>query len=507
MRILLVEDDVHTQEILQVALTEQHFLVDQATDGEMAWEMLQQFAYDLVLLDVMLPRLDGIELCHRLRQAKNPVLIMLLTARDSLTDKLLGLESGADDYLTKPINLQELIAHIRTLTRRHPTAATPVLRCDRLCLNPTSREVTYDGQPLKIGRKEYLILELLLRHPHQVFSRTEVIDRLWSLDQEIPTEATVKSHIRSIRRKLEQVGAEDLIETLYGQGYRLNPALLSPADQPLSASAVEEVNNLTAQVWQRAYAKCLVQITELEQAIASLQAGTLDEPLRQQAIFKAHKLAGSLGVFGFDVAAQLAQQVEDQFRQASISPAIAPQLLCYLQALRLELSGRQSSNPKIQTAPLNYQSSPQALTAGTHTRILAIDDDIYLLQQIESILSQEGMQVHSLTHANTLWQTLEQVQPDLLIIDIVLPDRDGLSLSQSIRRNPNWAWIPILILSGRSDRETVNQVFAVGADDYIPKPIAPEDLLIRVTNRLQRQQALQRVSDRKLELQVSLEKL
>ncbi len=99
MRILLVEDDVHTQKILQAALTEQHFLVDQATDGEMAWEMLQQFAYDVVLLDVMLPRLDGIKLCQRLRQAKNPVLIMLLTARDSLTDKLLGLESGADDYL------------------------------------------------------------------------------------------------------------------------------------------------------------------------------------------------------------------------------------------------------------------------------------------------------------------------------------------------------------------------------------------------------------------------
>jgi DNA-binding winged helix-turn-helix (wHTH) protein len=308
---------------------------------------------------------------------------MLLTARDSLTDKLLGLESGADDYFTKPINLKELIARIRTLTRRHPTTATPVLCCNRLCLNPTSREVTYDGQPLKIGRKEYLILELLLRHPHQVFSRTEVIDRLWSLDQEIPTEATVKSHIRSIRRKLEQVGAGEFIETLYGQGYRLNSALLNPTDQPLSTSAVEDVDHLAAQVWQRAYVKCLVQIQELEQAIAHLHAGTLDESSRQQAIFKSHKLAGSLGVFGFDVAARLAQQVEDEFRQASISPAIAPQLLRYLQALRLELSGRHSSNPKIQTAPLNYQPSAQPITAGTNTRILAIDDDIGILQQIE----------------------------------------------------------------------------------------------------------------------------
>jgi len=124
MRILLVEDDRYTQEMLQTILAGQNFLIDGVADGETAWELLQQFSYDLVLLDVLLPKLDGITLCRRLRQAANSVLIMLLTTRDSLSDKLLGLDSGADDYLTKPFEVPELIARIRTLARRNPTVTS-----------------------------------------------------------------------------------------------------------------------------------------------------------------------------------------------------------------------------------------------------------------------------------------------------------------------------------------------------------------------------------------------
>lgn len=351
MRILLVEDDNYTLAILHEILTGQNFLVDEATDGEMAWALLQQFVYDLMLLDVMLPKLDGMSLCRRVRQMGNPVLVMLLTTCTNINDKLLGLESGADDYLTKPFHTEELTARIRTLTRRNATAVNLVLTYERLSLNPISRQVTYDGHPLPVGRKEYLLLELLLRHPHQVFSRDEIIDRLWSLDQEIPTDATVKSHIRSIRRKLELVGASDLIETLYGQGYRLNPALeQQSAMEPLSDPKLEAVNHLTAQVWQRAYVKSLDKIHELEQAIDQCQAGNLSESTRQQAIFTAHKLAGSLYVFGFEVAAQLLQQIEDTFRQGPVASSKAAQLLQWAQMARLELAGQQSSIAQIQTA-------------------------------------------------------------------------------------------------------------------------------------------------------------
>lgn len=350
MKILLVEDESHTQEILQTALSRQNFLVDQATDGEMAWELIQQFNYDLVLLDVMLPKLDGFSLCRRLRQADNPVLILLLTIRDRLNDKILGFESGADDYLTKPFALPELFARIRSLTRRQATLVPPVLSYGLLSLNLTSRQITYAGQPLKVGRKEYLFLELLLRHPNRVFSRSEIIDRLWSLDQEVPNESTIKSHVRSIRRKLEQVGAKNAIETLYGQGYRLNPELLQSSQSPLSAapaehaiqedSILEQVNQFTAQVWQRAYTKSLQQLNELEQAILSLSKETREEATRPQAIFMAHRLAGALSVFGFDRAAQMLLKIEDMLRQAQVSPDQVPQLLEGVRLVRSELEGQ-----------------------------------------------------------------------------------------------------------------------------------------------------------------------
>lgn len=488
MKILLVEDDSYTQEVLQATLTKQNFLVDGVTDGETAWELLGQFTYDLLLLDVMLPKLDGISLCRRLRQAKNPIPIMLLTTRDSLTDKLLGLESGADDYLTKPIDLQELTARIHTLTRRNPLVSNSILTYDRLCLDPVSRQVTYNGQLLKIGRKEYLILELLLRHPHQVFNRSEIIDRLWSLDQEIPTEATVKSHIRSIRRKLEQVGAKDLIETLYGQGYRLNPALQKPP-------VLEQINSITANVWERAYSKSLDKIAELEQAIAILQSGNLEESLRQQTVFTAHKLAGTLGVFGFEIAAQLSQQIEDVLRLPIVPPESATQLWQWIQALRRELDGTQRSIAQRCVSSIalpNTQST--ATSTWQNTRILAIDDDPNVLNQIQSILTAQGMQTHCLTQATELWEVMEQVKPDLLIIDILLPEIDGLTLCQQIRNSSRWAWLPILVLSTRSDRQTVNQVFTAGADDYISKPIVPEELITRLTNRLNRHQLIQQLA-------------
>jgi len=244
------------------------------------------------------------------------------------------------------------------------------------------------------------------------------------------------SHIRRIRRKLEQVGAEDLIETLYGQGYRLNPALHKPPAE-LSSPALEQINSITANVWQRAYSKSLDKIAELEQAIVTLQSGKLEESLCKQTVFTAHKLAGTLGVFGFKVAAQLSQQIEDVFRLAIVPKDSATQLLQWIQALRRELDGKQSSIVQVQTAPPNTQSS--STSTWTNTRILAIDDDPNVLNQIQSILTGQGMQTHCLTQVTELWEVMEQVKPDLLIVDILLPEINGLALCQQIRNSPRWA--------------------------------------------------------------------
>ncbi|HEY9657315.1 MAG TPA: response regulator transcription factor, partial [Allocoleopsis sp.] len=234
MRILLVEDDENLAKALADILTKHNYLVDVSTDGEIAWEMIHVVDYDLVLLDVNLPKLDGIMLCRRLRDRNQQVLVMLMTVRDSVTDKLLGLESGADDYLVKPLDMQELLARIRVLSRRFSESSTPLFTCGKLRLNPHMREISYDGNTIPFSRKEYLLIELFLQHPHRVFSRSDIVDHLWSLDN-LPTEDTVKSHIRRIRRKLGEVGAEDLIETLYGHGYRINPLFLkqSPSSHAL----------------------------------------------------------------------------------------------------------------------------------------------------------------------------------------------------------------------------------------------------------------------------------
>ena len=225
MRILLVEDDERITDALAEDLTDQHYVVEVANDGQMGWEMLDAFTYDLILLDVMLPRVDGITLCRRLRQVGCPTPILMLTARDSILDRVSGLDAGADDYLVKPFDLQELSARIRALLRRGDATLPPVLEWGGLRLDPSSCEVWHNGEPLALSPKEYSLLELFLRNGRRVFSRAQILEHLWPYEC-APEEATVKAHIRGLRQKLKVAGAPyDLIETVYGLGYRLKQDL------------------------------------------------------------------------------------------------------------------------------------------------------------------------------------------------------------------------------------------------------------------------------------------
>jgi DNA-binding response OmpR family regulator len=220
MRLLLVEDDVRLAETLAEALTDQRYVVDIATDGEAAWCQVKLLEYDLILLDVMLPELDGISLCHRLRSHGYNLPILMLTACDTLNDEVTGLDVGADDYVVKPVDLQKLFARIRALLRRG-VGGVPVLKWENLYLNPSTCEVGYGAVPIHLTPKEYALLELLLRNGRRVLSRSVMIDRVWPLESP-PEEHTVKVHIRGLRLKLRAAGvAEDLIETVHGMGYRM----------------------------------------------------------------------------------------------------------------------------------------------------------------------------------------------------------------------------------------------------------------------------------------------
>jgi DNA-binding response OmpR family regulator len=221
MRILLVEDDICLAETLAEALTDQRYVVDIVTDGEAGWQQAKLLDYDLLLLDLMLPELDGLGLCHRLRSHGYKLPILMLTACDTIDDEVNGLDVGADDYIVKPVDLQKLFARIRALLRRGSVGSSPILAWGDLRLNPSTYEVYYRQSPIHLTPKEYAILELLLRNGRRVLSRSVTIEHVWSLESP-PEEHTVKVHIRGIRQKLKIAGAdEDAIETVHGIGYRL----------------------------------------------------------------------------------------------------------------------------------------------------------------------------------------------------------------------------------------------------------------------------------------------
>jgi DNA-binding response OmpR family regulator len=223
MRILLIEDDDRIAKPLAEDLRCQHYVVDLADDGIEGWNYSQSATYDLILLDLMLPKLDGISLCKRLRSAGYSRFILMLTARDTTTDKVIGLDAGADDYLVKPFELEELSARIRALSRRPLELQQHILCHGKLAINLALHTVTYAGTPLNLTPKEYLILECFLRNPTQVFTRSMLLDKLWELDQ-VSGENTIKTHITNLRHKLKAIGSQEaIIETVYGVGYRLHP--------------------------------------------------------------------------------------------------------------------------------------------------------------------------------------------------------------------------------------------------------------------------------------------
>jgi two-component system, OmpR family, response regulator QseB len=221
VRILIVEDDGRIARPLAEDLRYQLHVVEVAVDGLQGWEYARSEVYDLILLDLMLPKLGGIELCRRLRGAGCQALILILTARDTTGDKIIGLDAGADDYLVKPFELDELAARIRALSRRSGEVQPLVLSHGEIRLNPVSCVVTYADQILSLTPKEYGILEYFLHHPQQVVSKSALIDKLWEFDKS-SGEETIKTHVTNLRRKLKEAGClMDAIETVYGVGYRL----------------------------------------------------------------------------------------------------------------------------------------------------------------------------------------------------------------------------------------------------------------------------------------------
>jgi two-component system, OmpR family, response regulator MprA len=218
-RILIIEDDEGIVRVLRRALSYEGYTVDTALDGENGLHLARDHHPDLVILDLMLPGMDGIEVCQRLRSGGS-VPILMLTAKDAVQDRVQGLDAGADDYMTKPFELDELLARLRALLRRTQLDRAPVLNFADLVLDTSTRQASRTGRAIQLTAKEYDLLDLFLRHPRQVLTREMIFDRVWGYD--FGGESNVLDvYIRYLRQKLESEGEQRLIHTVRGVGYVL----------------------------------------------------------------------------------------------------------------------------------------------------------------------------------------------------------------------------------------------------------------------------------------------
>ncbi|MBE9029126.1 response regulator transcription factor [filamentous cyanobacterium LEGE 11480] len=222
MKILFVEDDDRIARPVVEDLRHQKYIVDYVADGLTAWAYAEASEYDCILLDLMLPKLDGITLCKRIRQSGYSGFILMLTAKDTVTDRVLGLDAGADDYLVKPFAIEELSARIRALSRRPQQFQDQVLQRGQLRMNLQTREVDYAQQPLDLTPKEFMLLECLMKRPSTVFTCEMLLDQVCELDRQAGT-GTIRTHLTNLRRKFKQLGCQqNPIRTIYGVGYRLS---------------------------------------------------------------------------------------------------------------------------------------------------------------------------------------------------------------------------------------------------------------------------------------------
>jgi DNA-binding response OmpR family regulator len=221
MKLLLVEDDDRIARPIKAELQFQHYLVEQASDGKQGLNLARKNTFDLILLDLLLPKLDGISVCNTLRMEGFDGPILMMTALSSTQDRVLGLDSGADDYLVKPFELDELSARVRALLRRVAVKRSPMMCWGELKVDPARCTAFYQELPVPLTPTEYRLLIFFLRHPKQTFSKEALLQHLWLPDESLD-EDVIKAHMKGLRRKLKIAGlTKDLIETVYGFGYRL----------------------------------------------------------------------------------------------------------------------------------------------------------------------------------------------------------------------------------------------------------------------------------------------
>jgi DNA-binding response OmpR family regulator/HPt (histidine-containing phosphotransfer) domain-containing protein len=484
MKILVVEDDILVADALRITLSDRNYAVEVAHDGQTGLDWIEAFDYDLLLLDAILPKLDGISLCRYVRERGYLMPILLLTSRDSNHDRAMGLDAGADDYVVKPFDPEELSARIRALLRRGNDRVQPVLTWENLMLNPSNYEVTYQHQLLNLTPKEYALLELFLRHSRQLFSCGAILEHLWSYE-DVPSEEAVRTHIKGLRHKLKAVGAPpDLVETVYGIGYRLKatePAIelhqqrrerrqssredrivrssgsvgssdlalvetrslatdVRPSERSIdratasSTIAIDESGapQFLSAIWNRYYQQTLDRVASIERASVALQDRSLTTEIRQQAWQSAHTLAGTLGTFGLSLGSQTAKQLELLLEgTTALTLDRIAQLQSGIAVLRQEIASKAAT-------PQSMTPAPRQLPW-----LLAIVGE----STLATSLSFAAKQRFEIVKASRLEPDRLAKMPQLVILDLDCFGHinDGLAALSELDRD--YPRIPVVVLS------------------------------------------------------------
>ncbi|BAY14552.1 multi-component transcriptional regulator, winged helix family protein [Anabaenopsis circularis NIES-21] len=456
MKILLVEDDLPTATLLSEVLKAEYYTVELATDGQNGLALATLSNFDLILLDLLIPKLDGINLCRQLRAQGMQKPILLLTAKDHSVDVVKGLDAGADDYVTKPYDISELLARIRALLRRGRTELTPsLLSWENLCINTVSAEVTYQGQLISLSPKEYSLLGLFLRHPQRVFSRSEIIDRLWSIDAS-PSEGAVTNLIKDLRQKLKTVGmSAELLETVYGLGYRLKTP--PQTKQTNKLAAIASINKAI----ERHKDTFIQRVSLLEQAEQALHKGLLSPELRQQTSNEAHKLAGTLGSFGYATGSKFAQAIEHLLiTDKNLTSKDAVQLSQLIGQIKETLT----QPPKPVTVE---QFTPMKLPL-----VLAIHDESFTYQ-LKTEAANWGMEIEVAGNWESVQQQVSQL-PKVILLYLNEQTSMPKSLKSLNKLKQQFPTTPIFVIAEQDNLTQRVAVARLGIQGFLTTPTTAE---------------------------------
>lgn len=488
MKALLVEDDRAIGDILADTLSSHYWVVERAWDGESGLELTTSQEYDLILLDIGLPKVDGITICKQLRSRGCQTPVLLLTGQNSAEAQIAGLDAGADDYITKPFNLNIVLARVRAVVRKGKSAA-PIITWENIQLDPASGEIRCDDKAINLRAKEFGLLELLLLNPKRIYSRRAILDHLWDIAH-LSGEETVSTHVKCVRQKLKAAGASDPIETVHGLGYRLRSPQVTPVrsrqeepapltNEPSHTVADHKAQVVTSRVWNQFKTQYLEQIQNLETLINTLKPGIASSQ-QQECQHLAHKLVGSMGMFGLLEASQQARDLEQLMKASSLKTEQLEKAIQDVGFLKQAIAQAQVTlPPKAQPLPA------QRIFSFSSAQILIVDDDLVLADRLRIEAIAWHLQVEIATDLTVARQMIAQHPPNIILLDLSFPgEESGLTLMQELeQRSPK---IPIVVFTAREDFRDRVAATRLGVSAFLQKPTPAHEILKTVTDVLNR---------------------